>query len=165
MNRAAYFIAKLQLEPHIEGGFFRELYHSSQTIPAHSERQKDNQRYLSSTIYYLLRSGEVSRFHRLKSDEIWFYHYGAPVIIHIIDELGQLKSFKLGLNADEGESPQFLIPANQVFGAEVSEKDSFSLVSCMVSPGFEYADFELFSAETLIKLYPQHKEMIHRLNG
>ena len=165
MYTVDYFISKLQLKPHIEGGFFKELYHNSQIISAQPERQNDEQRYLSSTIYYLLRSGEVSRFHKLKSDEIWFYHYGAPAIIHVIDEFGQLKSFKLGLNADEGENPQLLIPANQIFGAEVLENDSFSLVSCMVSPGFDYADFELFAAETLIKRYPQHKDLILKLNG
>lgn len=87
------------------------------------------------------------------------------MIIHVIDELGQLKSFRLGLNADGGENPQLLIPANQIFGAEVLENDSFSLVSCMVSPGFEYADFELFAAEALIKLYPWHKDLILKLNG
>lgn len=161
-----YFITKLGLEEHIEGGYFKELYRNSHLIDD-SELPSDfeGNRSLSTTIYYLLKSGQVSKFHKLKSDEIWFYHYGSPLIVYMIDEQGNLNSVKLGLNIESGEKPQVLVPANRIFGAEVIEKDSFSFVSCMVSPGFDYRDFEIFKGKDLIKQIPQHREIIIRLNG
>jgi uncharacterized protein len=163
---AENFIAQLGLEPHIEGGYCRELYQNEHTItdqgyPANFE----GQRPLSSTIYYLLKSGQVSRFHRLKFDELWFYHYGSPLLIHQIDDKGELHSMKLGLGVVKGERPQIWITRETVFAAEVVLADSFSLVSCMVSPGFDYRDFLLFTSNALIQKYPQHRALIARING
>lgn len=161
-----YFITQLGLEDHTEGGYFKEIYRNSHGIDD-SELPFDveGKRSLSTTIYYLLKSGQVSKFHKLKFDEIWFYHYGSPLYIHMIDELGNLKCEKLGLNIESGENPQVLVPANRIFGAEVIERNSFSLVSCMVSPGFDYRDFEILQGKDLIKQFPQHREIIIRLNG
>lgn len=153
---AQTYIRALRLEPHIEGGFFREIYKHSQFY---------NGRRLSSTIYYLLKSGQVSKFHRLNCDEIWFFHDGSTIMIHQISESGRLTTHRLGLSVKNDEQPQVMIPAHTVFGAELAEEDSFGLVSCMVSPGFEYQDFELFDARTLVEQYPEHREIITRLNG
>ena len=166
MFTADYFISRLGLEPHIEGGYFRETYRNIHTINnSESAIGHDGKRSLSTTIYYLLKSGQTSKFHRIKSDELWFYHYGSPLIIHLIDSGGNLKSARLGLNIESGETPQVLVSANSIFGAEVAQHNSFGLVSCMVSPGFDYRDFEIFHSRDLISLYPGHKEIIRRLNG
>lgn len=166
MFDAGYFISALNLEPHVEGGYFREIYRSPQKIDGKGLMWSvEGERPLVTTIYFLLKSGQVSKFHRLKSDEIWFYHYGPPLIIHMIDPQGNLISRRLGLDIQKLESPQLLVPANTVFGAEVAEDNSFSLVSCMVSPGFDYGDFELFKSSELVRLYPDHKNLIERFNG
>ena len=91
-----------------------------------------------------------------------------PRITYYDDATGErieLSTVTLGLAAQRGEKPQLLVPGHTVFGAEVAAADSFCLVSCMVSPGFDYQDFELFSAEALTQLFPRHQELIERLNG
>jgi uncharacterized protein len=166
MYSANYFISKLGLEPHIEGGYYKEIYRNSFEIPNDEYPMSfDGRRALSSTIYFLLESGQVSKFHKLKFDEIWFYHHGCPILIHIIDEKGEYQTATLGLNLIAGEKPQVLLPAGVIFGAEPLEENSFSLVSCMVSPGFDYRDFALFSQENLSLLYPKHTEIIKKLHG
>ena len=88
MLTADDFISALQMEAHVEGGYCRELFKSS---------EQSGERPLSSSIYYLLKAGQVSRFHRLKSEELWFYHCGAPLLIHQIDAAGNLSTERLGL--------------------------------------------------------------------
>jgi predicted cupin superfamily sugar epimerase len=83
----------------------------------------------------------------------------------MIDNNGEYKSVRLGLEIEKGEMPQVLVPANVIFGAEPSESDSFSLVSCMVSPGFDFRDFILYEEKDLCSIYPQHTEIIKKLNG
>jgi uncharacterized protein len=161
MLTAEYFITKLNLSPHIEGGYFKEIYRNYEECP-NDFLQK---RGLASTIYYLLKSGEVSKFHCLTSDEIWFYHYGSPLLIHTLDLEGNFNTLKLGIEVENGELPQILIKAGVIFGAEVVENNSFSLVSCLVTPGFLFEDFSLFKAEELIQRFPQHEEIIKRLNS
>lgn len=166
MYTAEYFISKLGLDGHIEGGYYKELYRTSFSVSVEGSKFNiDSDRALSTTIYYLLKSGQVSKFHKLKSDEIWFYHYGCPMIIHIIDENGVYKALKLGLDLENGESPQILVPADTIFGAEPLHRDSFSLVSCMVSPGFDFRDFTLYESKELCAMFPQSKDLICRLNG
>jgi uncharacterized protein len=165
MFTADYFISKLGLEPHIEGGYFKEIYRNSYLFSdeGYSHIFEGN-RSLSTTIYFLLKSGQVSSFHKLKFDEIWFYHYGCPIIIHTIDNKGEYKSLRLGLNIENGEMPQVLIPGGVIFGAAPSENESFSLVSCLVSPGFDFKDFILYKQKDLCLLYPKHKDIICKLN-
>ena len=153
---AEYFIRALDLEPHVEGGYCRELFKSPQIF---------GERPLSSTIYYLLKAGQVSRFHRLKSDELWFFHCGDPLLIHQIDSRGNMATERLGLEVSRKDKPQIAIAAGNIFGAELSARGSFCLVSCMVSPGFDYQDFEIFTEEYLLAKYPQHQAVINRLNG
>ena len=125
----------------------------------------EGHRSLSTSIYYLLRSGEVSHFHRLKSDEIWYFHMGSPVVVYLISLSGDLKIIKLGCEIDKEEVPQIVIPAGSIFGAEVAEKDSYSLVGCMVSPGFHFNDFELMEREELLMNYPVHKDIIKKFTS
>jgi len=163
---ADYFISKLGLEGHIEGGYFREIYRNSFNTGCKGYKHDFvGERALSTTIYFLLKSGQVSKFHKLKFDELWFYHYGCPMLIHMIDEQGSYKSAALGLNIDKGELPQILVPSNTIFGAEPLDADTFSFVSCMVTPGFDYRDFYLYEEKELIDKYPEHQGIITRLNG
>lgn len=154
MFTADYFIQQLKLELHVEGGYYRETYRSPLAV---------NDRSLSTCIYFLLEGEQLSRFHQLTADEIWFFHYGSPLIVHQIDQTGRLFTQMLGMNLDAGESPQLLIPAGTIFASETADKNSFSLVSCMVSPGFEFEDFKLFTKEELKAIHPQHQEAIERL--
>lgn len=158
-NDAQFYISHLGLEPHPEGGFYKQIFASD--VKTHTEQ--DKQRKLYTSIYFLLRSQDISHLHRLQSDELWYYHGGSSLTVHIIDEQGEYKEVNLGLKLDEGEVPQVLVPKNSIFGSSVKEANTFSLVGCMVSPGFEFEDFELFSQEELLKEYPQHEEVIRRL--
>ncbi len=166
MDTAEKLINILKLQPHPEGGFYKETYRSTFHISEDAYKFSfEDKRSLSTVIYFLLKSGQVSKFHKLKFDEIWFYHSGCPLLIHMIDETGNYSVVRLGMNPDNGEMPQFLVPANVIFGSEPAEVNSFSLVSCMVSPGFDFRDFHLYNEKELTELFPQHKSVINRLNG
>ena len=159
-----YYISKLGLEPHPEGGYFKRIYESGEMITDQELSVSfEGKRLLYTSIYFLLTSKDVSHFHRLQSDELWYYHGGSPLSVHIIDENGEYQERKLGLNLDKGEVPQVLVPKNSIFGSSVTDKDTFSLVGCMVSPGFEYQDFEMFTQDELLAKYPQHKDIIMKL--
>lgn len=149
-------IDKLDLQPHPEGGYFRETYRSGQ-------RMNDNEgqsRNVSTAIYYLLENGDKSHFHRISSDEVWFFHTGRTLEIIVIDE-GQLSSILLGNNMDKGEVPQAVIPAGKWFAAHIKDATGYALASCTVAPGFEFSDFELADRERLSARYPRLKEVIH----
>ena len=166
MHSAEYFIESLGLEFHIEGGYFKVTYRCTTHIDYNSYPTNfEGERALSTTINFLLKSGQTSKFHTLKFDEIWFYHYGSPMVIHMIDSEGVYSKQLLGINLDKGENPQVLVPANTIFGAEPLEKTSFGLVSFLVSPGFDCRDFTLFTANELITRFPKHKNIITRING
>lgn len=163
-NKPDYWITKLELDSHPEGGYYKSTYQSAERISDKElSVQLEGTRLLYTSIYFLLRSKEVSHFHRLKSDELWYYHAGSPLTVHIIHEDGTYEEVKLGINLDHGEVPQFLVPKNCIFGSSVMEEDTFSLVGCMVSPGFDFKDFELFTQKDLIEQYPQHQDIIEKL--
>ena len=154
-NKSAnYWINKLQLKEHTEGGYFREIY-----------RKKDNihGRDLATSIYYLLPSGMPSKLHRLRNDEVWYYHLGSPLKIFFLYQTGKVEEHKLGPDPEKSQVLSIVIPAETIFGAEVIEQNSFSLVSCNMSPGFEYEDFELLSREKLTNLFPEQTELINKL--
>ena len=166
MNIADKIISELKLEPHIEGGFFVETYKSPYLVDGKCINENiKGERPLSSTIYFLLKSGQVSKFHRLKFDEQWFFHSGSALLIHLIGRKGNLENVKLGPDIAGVETPQLLVKAGVVLGAEVIDQNSYCLVSCVVTPGFDYRDFTLFESKDLIDLFPQHEELIRKLNG
>ncbi|MBY0121783.1 cupin domain-containing protein [Bacillus sp. S/N-304-OC-R1] len=161
---AQYYVTNLRMDPHPEGGYYRRTFESRERITdAELTVEFNGERKLYTSIYFLLTSNDVSHFHRLKSDELWYYHAGSPLTIHIIHEDGKYEEIKLGLNLDEGEVPQALVRKNSIFGSSVMKEDTFSLVGCMVSPGFEFQDFELFTQVELLAKYPQHEEVIKKL--
>ncbi len=154
-DRVNQIVNELGLLPHPEGGFYKETYRSAMTIPG-MERQ------LMTTIYFLLTSENVSRFHRIKSDELWFYHGGSPLIVHTLTAEGHQEHL-VGNDFEKGYFPQFLVQKDTIFGSTVLEGNSYSLVSCVVAPGFDFADFELFKTEELISQFPDEELIIRRL--
>jgi predicted cupin superfamily sugar epimerase len=164
INDPQHWVATLGLEPHPEGGYYKRTFESSErTSDQELSVNFEGERKLYTSIYFLLTSKDVSHFHRLKSDELWYYHAGSPLTIHIIHENGDYEEIKLGINLDKGEVPQALVPKNSIFGSSVMEENTFSLVGCMVSPGFDFQDFELFTQDNLLSQYPQHKDIIMKL--
>ena len=157
-KNADYYINHLGLEQHPEGGYYKNSFTSSEEIEAFGTK-----RSLFTNIYFLLGSEDISHFHRLKSDEVWYYHAGSPLLVHVIDEEGNYFEMKVGLDIENGERPQVIVPKNSIFGSSVVEKDTYSLVGCMVSPGFDFEDFELFTQDELLTDYPDHEEIIKRL--
>ena len=161
---AEYFIKHLQLQPHPEGGFFKETYRSIGNIPSQSlPANFGGDRSYSTAIYFLLQQGEYSAFHKIESDECWHFYEGGTLLIHVIDEDGNYSYIRLGRNIREGEVFQYVVPARCWFASEPAPGVDFSLVGCTVAPGFDFADFEMANAEALSKEYPQHQSIIYRL--
>ncbi|EEU20901.1 cupin domain-containing protein [Lactobacillus mulieris] len=151
---AKEYIEKLNLTPHPEGGYFKEVYQAK----GEYELAEGKRKYFTS-IYFLLTPETKSHLHRLNHDEVWYYHDGASLKIHCLYPDGHYQLVKLGKDLANGEQLSFDVPAGVIFGSELAAGE-FALVSCMVAPGFDYQDFELFSQAELIKLYPEQKQMI-----
>jgi len=165
-KKAKEYIKKLQLKPHPEGGYYKELYRAGELIlPDHLPTRFKSSRTFSTSIYFLLEGKQISTFHRLKADELWHFYDGSTLIIYIIDESGELRKLKLGSNVEDGEMFQVQIKNNNWFGAELLDKSSYALIGCTVSPGFEFEDFELGDKIELSKKYPEHKNIILKLTS
>lgn len=150
-------IKSLELEPHPEGGYYKSTY---EALDSTLELQGERKRWTS--IYFLLETNEVSNFHELKSDEMWYFHEGESLTIYIINKSGELIEQKLGLDILNGEKPQILVEKGNIFGSALNTK-GHSLVGCMVSPGFDFEDFKLYERKELINRYPNHKIIIEKL--
>lgn len=163
-RQAAAIIEKLGLTRHPEGGWFREVYRSEEIIDADSlpERFSGSHTY-STSIYFLLESGDFSTFHRIKSDETWHFYLGSPVKLYILMNDGTLQKIILGDNPDAGHVFQWTVPCGLWFGAEVSVPDSFALLGCTVSPGFEFCDLEMATFPELEEKYGRYATLLRRL--
>lgn len=124
-------IEQLGLSPHPEGGHFRETFRDAAGASG---------RALSTAIYFLLKAGERSRWHRVDAAEVWHFHAGDPLILSIADNAGA-RDVKLGASLRSGEVPQAVVPAGAWQAARSA--GAFTLVGCTVAPGFEFARFEL----------------------
>lgn len=161
---AENFVKHLQLKPHPEGGFFKETYRSNGTICSeHLSPNFMGGRNYSTAIYFLLQKGDYSAFHQIASDECWHFYEGGTLLVHIIDEEGKYYCIRLGRRIDEGETFQFVVPANCWFASEPAPGTEFTLVGCTVAPGFDFADFEMADAKKLVNQFPQHQSIIQRL--
>lgn len=148
-------IRKFQLLPHPEGGFYKETYRSKEIV----KNKSGYIRNVCTSIYYLLEKSDKSNFHKIKSDELWFFHQGESLEIIYIKK-GRIAKVYLGNNINSDEVPQILIPANTWFAAKLRKSQGYSFVSCTVSPGFDFNDFELASRDNLINEYPDLKKYI-----
>ena len=157
-------IALLELKPHPEGGYFRETYRAGETIAREAlPGRYDGPRAFATAVYFLLPSGHVSALHRLRSDELWFFHAGSALIVTSIAPDGTLVEARVGADPARGQYLQISVAAGCWFGAAVDAPDSFALVGCVVAPGFEFADFELGDRAALARRFPQHRGVIERL--
>ena len=157
-----YWINRLGLLPHREGGCFRETYKSSEFIEVLRNGTKVL-RHVSTQIYFLLQREEVSVFHRLQSDEAWHFYDGSALYIHAIDNEGSYSRYILGPDMEKDESLQIVINAGVYFAAELRDKSSYALVGCTVAPGFDYDDFEVADPDSLSMRFPEHEREIRRL--
>jgi predicted cupin superfamily sugar epimerase len=162
MTQAEEIIKKLELQKHPEGGWFRECFRSENIIPAFALPNHNADRCCYTSIYYLLEENDFSSFHRLKSDELWYYHQGDCVEIISIDPDGKLQKYLLGKDIDNGQQMQIVIPVGCWFTAQVVPSGKYMLMGCVVSPGFDFDDFEMGNAENLIQKFPQHEEIIKK---
>jgi uncharacterized protein len=154
---AAALVHRLSLVPHPEGGWYAEVHRSAERVrtSVHGERAA------FTSILYLLEGRQVSRFHRLDAEELWSWHAGAPLDIHVLTESTAPAVQRLGPSA--GESFQIVVPAGSWFGAELVTPGSFCLVGCVVSPGFEFRTFEMADRQALLRQHPGASEAILRL--
>ena len=134
---AADIIARLELKPHPEGGYYRETFRDSRADPQGRAR--------STAIYYLLGRGDRSQWHRIDAVEIWHYYSGAALTLQIANDGCAPHIITLGPNVAAGERPQAIVPAGAWQAAETS--GDWTLVGCTVAPGFEFASFELAKGE------------------
>jgi len=160
----AQIIQKLDLQPHPEGGFFKETYRSEGVISAESlDPIYHGERNYSTCIYFLLTSEAFSAFHRIHQDEIWHFYVGSPICLHTISQDGVYTRTMIGSNIENGEVPQHIVSGGSWFGATVIRDNDYSLVGCTVAPGFDFLDFELAKRTELIAKFPQYGEIITRL--
>ncbi len=163
MQTADELIAQLNLIKHPEGGWYRETYRSDEYIKRSALSDGfSGDRPVCTAIYFLLESVDTSALHRIKSDEIWHYYAGAPITVHVITPLGEYYRLHLGSNINIGETFQCVVPSGCWFGAEVSGI-GYTLVGCTVSPGFDFADFEMGDRMELMRQFAEHTEIIQRL--
>jgi uncharacterized protein len=161
---AAYWIRKLQLEPHPEGGYYRQTYRADLLIEKNAlPPQFSGPRPASTAIHFLLAGKDFSAFHRLQSDELWHFYLGGSLTVHVIEPAGRYFRIQLGNNPQAGEVFQAVVKAGCWFASEVKDRKSLALVGCTVAPGFDFEDFELADREQLQKSYPQHGKRIESL--
>lgn len=157
-------VTNLELLPHPEGGFYKEVYRSASVIPKDAlAADFSGDRNYCTSIYFLLTSENFSAFHRIKQDEIWHFYGGSSLSVHVIDKDGIYTEHKVGMDFSNGEQPQLVVPAGCWFASSVAAKDSYAFVGCTVAPGFDFDDFELANRSTLQEEYPQYSAIIHRL--
>lgn len=160
-SEAIQIVKSFNLQAHPEGGYFKETYRSAGSIsPENLEADYSGSRNYSTAIYFLLTSDTFSAFHRIKQDECWHFYKGSAIKIHMISPEGAYSHIVLGSDFNQEQAPQFVVPGGFWFAAEVIDPSSFSLVGCTVSPGFDFADFELADREAFTQKFPQHKELI-----
>lgn len=155
------WIRSLELQPHPEGGWYREVYRSAESIPHPAlPRRFTGARQFATSIYYLLGPGDFSALHRIRQDEIWHFYDGSRLVVQVIHPNGSTEELLLGRDLARGERPMAVVPAGSWFGARVADGDGYALMGCTVAPGFDFEDFELPTRAELIELFPQHGELI-----
>jgi predicted cupin superfamily sugar epimerase len=159
-KNARYWINHLSLNPHPEGGFFREVYRSSEEI-AHTSLPSrfSGARNFSTSIYYLLEKGDFSAFHRIKSDETWHFYRGGALDLHILND-GAYQLIVIGADVANSNHLQYTVQAGAWFASQPSAGSWYSLVGCTVSPGFDFADFEMAKREELEREYSKQISII-----
>ncbi|MBI4236802.1 MAG: cupin domain-containing protein [Deltaproteobacteria bacterium] len=161
---AEALIQHFQLQPHPEGGFFRETFRDGGTIPqAALPKRFSGDRSFSTAIYFLLPEGKRSQLHRITADELWHFYLGDPLVVVEIRPDGRTTETLLGHDVLAGQCVQHVVPAGHWFGAYPAPGSRFSFVGCTVAPGFDFADFEMGEREALLRQFPQARDVVERL--
>lgn len=161
----ALLIDRLGLQPHPEGGHFRETYRAAARVT----RTDGEVRAASTAILYLLSDGAWSAWHRIHSDEIWHFHAGHGLLVHVLGADGALTTHRLGNPLDRPDAVfQAMVPGGSWFAAELAPNApdasaAYALAGCTVAPGFEFSEFELADPAALARAHPEHAALIHRL--
>ncbi|MEM1367587.1 MAG: cupin domain-containing protein [Cyanobacteria bacterium P01_H01_bin.15] len=151
MDKAAW-IERLALQRHPEGGYYSEIYRSEVAI---STQREGRERSLLTSIYFLLTDDSpVDHFHLNQSDILHYFHAGSPVTYLVIDPVGSLQEFTLGLDLAKGEVPQLLVPGGY-WKAAVLKEGSFGLLGEAVAPGFDFRDMQLATADDFQAKFPE----------
>ena len=132
LGEADEIIRTLGLEPHPEGGYYRETFR---------DVAPDGARAHSTAIYFLLKSGVVSRWHRVDAVELWHWYAGAPLLLSIVSADGARQEIRLGPDIRGGERPQAVVGRHA--WQQARSAGPFTLVGCTVAPGFEFSGFEM----------------------
>ncbi|GFP79452.1 hypothetical protein PHJA_000088700 [Phtheirospermum japonicum] len=182
---ASKIVAKLNLKPHPEGGFYSETFRDASVIlsKSHLPPQYKVDRPVSTSIYFLMPSGSVSHLHRIPCAETWHFYLGEPLtVVELNDDDGIVKLSCLGPDPlAENQVVQHVVPPNVWFGAfptndiDVSSnglavkraskdpEEHFSLVGCTCAPAFQFDDFELAKRSELVSLFPKYESLISML--
>ena len=155
----------LRLEPHpCEGGWFIQTWKAEETIPkAVLPERYPAERAAGTAIYYLLEPDTFSELHRLASDEIFHFYLGDPVEMLQLWPDGSSREVVLGQDLTAGQTVQLQVPKHVWQGSRLVPGGKFALLGCMVSPGFDYADYETGKREELLRQYPSAEAMIRVL--
>lgn len=151
MSRLKQLIEKYKMQEHPEGGYYCQTYTNDETTDGKS---------LATSIYFLLGQDDASRYHRLQSDEVWYHHEGANLLLSMITPDGEYKEVLIGSGEDAVH--QYTVPRGTIFGSIVKD-GSYVLVGCMVSHGFSFDEFELFDYKQLRKTYPELSKNLFRI--
>jgi hypothetical protein len=141
----------LGLVRHPEGGWYRETWRAASTA--------GSTRAAATSILFLLGHGERSHLHRIDADELWLWQGGGAVHVHVLSPHGERSLLVVGPPGAVGAVPQAVVPAGAWFGAEPAP-GSWTLVACVVAPGFEFSGFELATRAPLQAAFPQHADLI-----
>ncbi len=153
MTRVEQLKTAYALRQHPEGGWFSEVY----TAPWQSEG-----RALAGSIYFLLDGEELSHFHQIDCDEIWYYHEGCGLAITVLHE-GRRELLRLGPDVEQGQAAMIVIPAGAVFAAENLDKGGYTFLSCATTPAFRYEGFRLVGRGELAARFPEDAAELGRL--
>jgi len=149
-------IKHLLLEAHVEGGYFRQTYQTEQQLET-----KNGKRFLMNSIYYLLTSeSHIGYFHRGRYDITHFYHLGAPMHYLLLSPEGDYSKATLGPDSGAREVLSFTVPGGWWKSSFMSIDDDYSLISEVVSPGFDFADHEMATREYFLKHFPKHYDRL-----
>jgi len=160
-KKASYYIQHLQLQPHPEGGWYKETYRSGEKILAEGLPNRFSAaRNFSTAIYFLLDDGNFSAFHRIKSDELWHFYAGGALEVFVLEDSGSLSVITLGPDIANGEVFQAVVKAGVWFASRPKAGVEYSLVGCTVAPGFDFDDFELAERDVLMREHPAHTDLV-----
>ncbi|XP_010667545.2 uncharacterized protein LOC104884567 [Beta vulgaris subsp. vulgaris] len=186
MVTASEIVKKLNLQAHVEGGFFYETFrdHSVTLSKSHLPPEYKVDRPVSTAIYFLLPSGSVSKLHRIPCAETWHFYLGESItIVELNEKDGSVKLTCLGSNLLEDEQPQYTVPPNVWFGSfptkDISispdglatkavprdNESHYALVGCTCAPAFQFQDFELAKRSELISYFPKYESLISLLTA